>query len=271
MTKSATDPVPVNELLNQLNRMVFPSGSRLQYYYADYRLLREQDINANAMPAEMFEALRTNVGRSSALESVPLCATRIETPDVIEVVSGHHRIRAALAAGVVSGIVLLYRGLTNDEIRAKQLAHNSIAGSSDPQLVAEIYNQINSLEFKLESFIDPSIAKAVPDPVRVSQVDINPLGGAKSVSLLFLPTQYDSLEALIDTIPQDTDMLYLASREHYDKFRDAVLASKRAYDVRSIPTVIAHMAEVTYGEATRIIAEMEAAEAAAALVDKELE
>lgn len=241
--KTAAEVQEINTLLATLNALLFADNPRLGLAFVEYASLREQDVNANVMPSEMFAALTSNIGKHGSLESIPLCATR-EGSDVIEIVSGHHRIRAAKAAGHTQGVVLVYRGLTADEIRAKQLSHNSIAGSSDAQLVAEIFSQIGSVDAQLEAFIDPNLLDTVPEPVPVELVDVDPFAGTKVVTMLFLPTQLEMLEVLFDLIPAETDKLYLARRADFDRFREAVAAVRTGLEIRAVPTAVAHMAEI---------------------------
>ena len=125
----------INEMLSKVNVELFGKDGRIGLHFVELSDVREQDINANVMPAEMFNALVSNIEKHGALESVPLVANR-EGSEVLEIISGHHRIRSAREAGLAGTVVLRYCDLTAGEIRAKQLAHNSIQGTSDPQIVA---------------------------------------------------------------------------------------------------------------------------------------
>ncbi|RLC43118.1 MAG: chromosome partitioning protein ParB, partial [Candidatus Coatesbacteria bacterium] len=102
--------------------------------------LREQDINPNTMPKTMFDQLTINIKKRGTLESLPFCA---EVNGKYEIISGHHRIRAARAAGMDEVYILLdTSGLSRDEIIAKQLAHNNINGTVDPDLTLRLFEQI---------------------------------------------------------------------------------------------------------------------------------
>lgn len=241
MSKRAAD---INEMLETLNERLFGSEWRIGLHYVDdWDDLREQDLNANVMPPEMFNALVTNIEKNTALESIPLIANR-KGRDQKEIVSGHHRVRAARDAGIKGGLVLWYKDLTDDEIRAKQLAHNSISGSSDPEIVAEIFGEIQDLELQMEAFIDPSIADEVPDPMSFPQVDIDPLAEAKVVTLLFLPTQLDEFHNAVDLLASDVDEVYVAHQDAFDGFKEAVTRVRRELVVRNVPAAVSHMATI---------------------------
>lgn len=66
-------------------------GNGLEIWKVNIEDLKEQDVNARYMKAEMFERLTENIKGDGRLESLPFCAL---TDKGIEIVSGHHRIRA---------------------------------------------------------------------------------------------------------------------------------------------------------------------------------
>ena len=119
-------------------------GNGLELWKVHPSSLREQDVNARSMPKAMFERLAQTIARDKRLESLPLCA---KTERGLEIISGHHRVRAATAAGISEMFVLVdATGLTRSQIAAKQLAHNAIEGQDNEQLLAEIYRQIEDAE-----------------------------------------------------------------------------------------------------------------------------
>jgi ParB-like nuclease domain len=246
---SDLDPNPSDEALQtalaDLNKLAFGPSPRLRLEYVDIDELREQDVNANAMPADMFNALVSNIKNNEALESVPLCATRAGS-EVREIVSGHHRIRAGRKAGVKRALVLTYQDLTDSEIKAKQLAHNAISGTSDPQLILDIYNSIGDLSNQIESYIDPAqLAEAARAPsVPFQPLDIDPMDEARMATFFFLPTQLQDIKKAMDSLGMAPDVLYVGSRETYDQFRDAVHRVRLDCEVYSLPTALTTMAHI---------------------------
>jgi ParB-like chromosome segregation protein Spo0J len=247
----------VNAKLAEVNPMLFGPGARLGLYYARVADLHEQDINANVMPVGMFNALVGNIEKNGALESLALCATRAESPEKIEIVSGHHRIRAARQAGVEAVTVLLYRNLSLSEIRAKQLAHNAIAGKSDPEIVRELLGQIDNIADRMESYIDPDAFDQVPKAVEFKMVDIDPMADAKTVTVVFLPTQAQDFRTAMDLLSAQPDEVYVAHRAAFDAFRDAIQQAKAELDVVATPTAIAAMARLALERLAQLKAERE--------------
>lgn len=101
-------------------------GRNLALYKVSVDEIREQDLNARVMPPEMMERLAETVKTEGRLEQLPFTVLR---KGYFELVSGHHRVRAARAAGLVEIFVLAdTRDLSKSKVRAKQIAHNRISG-----------------------------------------------------------------------------------------------------------------------------------------------
>ena len=190
------------------------------------------------MTPEMFSQLTSNIANAETLESVPLLA---ETERGLEIVSGHHRIRAAIQAGVKSGLALVYSGLSSSQIRGKQLAHNSITGQDDPEILRRIYEQITEVQAQMEAFVDPKVFEAIPDAVSFTQADIDPLGELKYVTFAFLPVQKSDFDDTMLVMIADSDEVYVAHRDAFDDFKVALQRVRRECNVRSAPTAIAEM------------------------------
>ena len=98
MAEAATRKIEAKEAATVIEpQRVMELGNGLELWKVHPSSLREQDVNARAMPKAMFERLAQTIGRDKRLESLPLCA---KTDRGIEIISGHHRTRAATSAGV---------------------------------------------------------------------------------------------------------------------------------------------------------------------------
>jgi hypothetical protein len=74
--------------------------------------------------------------KTRVVQHVPLCA-KMELG--LEIISGHHRVRAATTAANSELFALVdVTGLTRSQTATKQIAHNSIQGRENEQLLAEI-------------------------------------------------------------------------------------------------------------------------------------
>lgn len=241
MAQEIRDVDQINERLAEISLLIFPDGLRL--YYADVDELREQNVNPRSMPQKMFEQLTENIQGAETLESAPLC---VRVGDGIDIISGHHRVRAARAAGVKHILVFLYEELSCSRIKSKQLAHNTISGQDDAELVARVWQEITDIQARFEAFVDPRLFKDVPEPVKFTQVDVDLVGTSRTVVIAFLPIQMTDFDAAVEAIvpKAEADAAYIADREIYEGWRQALHRVRNDMDVVAIPTAIAEMARL---------------------------
>lgn len=217
-------------------------GNGLELWKVHPSSLREQDVNARSMPKAMFERLAQTIARDKRLESLPLCA---KTERGLEIISGHHRTRAATAAGVSAIFIMVdVTGLTRSQIAAKQLAHNAIEGQDNEQLLAEIYRQIEDAESKLEAFIDAKLDIELPK-VKIEGLDVEI--DFKMVLLIFLPRVKERLDRALEYLRssgQRLDGVYIAAESDYAPLEKAVRKINEEYDVRVVADIIGKMADL---------------------------
>jgi ParB-like chromosome segregation protein Spo0J len=221
---------------------VLELGNGLELWKVHPSTLREQDVNARSMPKAMFERLAQTIARDKRLESLPLCA---KTERGLEIISGHHRVRAATAAGISEMFVLVdVTGLTRSQIAAKQLAHNAIEGQDNDQLLAEIYRQIEDAESKLEAFVDSKLDIEVPK-VKIEGLDVEI--DFKMVLLVFLPRVKERLDRALEYLRssgQRLDGVYIGADSDYSQLEKAVQKVNTEYDVRVVADIIGKMADL---------------------------
>src|SRR5213080_265249 len=221
---------------------VLELGNGLELWKVPPSALREQDVNARSMPKAMFERLSQTIGRDKRLESLPLCA---RTEKGLEIISGHHRTRAATAAGLSELFALVdVTGLSRSQIAAKQLAHNAIEGQDNEQLLAEIYRQIEDAESKLEAFVDQKLDVEVPR-VKIEGLDVEI--DFKTVLLIFLPRVKERLDRALEYLRssgQKLDGMYIAADSDYAPLERAVRKINEEYDVRVVADIIGKLADL---------------------------
>jgi hypothetical protein len=220
--------------------------------------LREQPINAQVMQPTEYERLVENVRNRGALESVPYCAQPVEDGP-IEVVSGHHRNRAAIQAGLTHAVVLVDHNLTRrSEIVAKQIAHNVLVGQQDPQLLRQLVAQITSVDDLLSTGLrDDALPSVADDDTVLATPSAN--FDWRTVTLTFLPHQFDRFAALIETLDGHQDLVGVAAIEAYEPFSRACGDYGRIAGVKSVGTVVSVLTEIASSAAARAAAESEAA------------
>lgn len=196
--------------------------------------LKEQDINAHAMDNAMFTQLKNNVEKRGALESVPLCALRNEK---IEIVSGHHRARAAKLANLKSIPALVdITGLSRSAVVAKQLAHNALVGYDDKSVIEILSKEMIELDHLVESYIK-NIDFVPVEEESAKSIDVNFYPEWRDVSFIFLPVTFNKLEELIGQT-NTTDLLGIASYEQYEPFCEALRQFKKFSCVKNTGAVL---------------------------------
>lgn len=214
-------------------------GSGISLCYADVNILKEQDLNARIMKEDMFEQLVQNIKKRGQLESLPYCAV---VGDKVEIISGHHRIKASKEAGLKKIPILLdYSGLNRSQISAKQLAHNSISGFDDKDVLREISKLITDVDDMLEAFVDVT-------PLQVDEetpvVHIGSELDWKQISLTFFKHQLDDLNELVKNLDQKPDVLGVARLSDFDEFVKTIKATQKFEDVKNLSTAVSVMIDI---------------------------
>jgi hypothetical protein len=230
-------------------------GDGLLMYNADLSKLREQDVNARIMPAAEFAQMVANIKKRGRLESVPYCVLSDSSNgnNVVETVSGHHRIKAAREAGITHAPILLdSSGLSRSEIVAKQLAHNRLVGFDDKETLSQLFTLLDSADDILESglagdLLDPGDDQL--DKLIAPKMNMD----WKQVTFMFLPHQLDDLTTLLDSIGT-ADLVAVASIDQFEEFLKAAVNYGKLKDIRNAGMAVALLTTV----ALREIAESEA-------------
>lgn len=201
----------------------------------------EQDINAHSMSREMFSQLTENIKENGVMESFPLSTM---TDRGIEIISGHHRMRAVRAAGIDYAFTILYvNGLSRDEIISKQLSHNSIFGEDDPELVKRLFNSIGDVDLQISAFVDPSMFK-IDFKGQTDITDINIQFDYIPVSIVFFPEQKNRFDEAIEALGEKNDEILIADKKYFDEFKKALNTTKEFDNIKSVGATLARMSQI---------------------------
>lgn len=185
--------------------------------------------NARYMTGDQLRRLIENIRRDRGLTSVPLIY-RHEEDGRVEILSGNHRVEAAVAAGVTEGWVMEIVTRCSPERRvAIQLSHNAITGQDDPNQLKALYDELD-LEFKLYSGLTDDAFKM--DPLDISGLS---LAGAtyEEITLLFLPEQADAFRQAVQKFGKrkgETE-IYAATLEDWQRLFDTIVKVKDSYKI----------------------------------------
>jgi hypothetical protein len=225
----------------------------------DPRRLKLLEVNARYMRHETFMRLVENVRRDGVLTSAPFCAIwkyeRADDPiprhedtgdPIYEVLSGNHRVQAAVAADLAEIEVMVTDDpLRPDQRKAIQLSHNSITGEDDPALLKTIYTSIVDTDLRFYSGLDDKTLQLLD---KVTPVSIGERGlQFQAVSLVFLPTEAKLAEDTLALIKHETASAkrrWIARWEDYDAYMDQMERVHAAYDIKNVATALMILLEI---------------------------
>ena len=220
----------------------FALGDGLEVWFVNVSDLKEQSVNARVMTSEAFNQLSDNIKRDNRLESLPLCAY---VDGELEIVSGHHRVRAAKKAGILEVWVLVdVTGMSRDRIRSKQLSHNSLQGMDDKEIVAAIFSEIVDGDARIAAFVDGEEPFS-KDSVTLTTSELEVEFKTRVASIAFLPVQMVEFKHALELLTNlEPDEAYLAGLDEYDTLLAAVGETEKTFDIHSVPTIFAKMAQI---------------------------
>lgn len=215
--------------------------------------VKEQDLNAQVMQPREFERLTENIRMRGALEQLPYCY-QPDGEGVIEVVSGHHRLRAARQAGLSEVWVLVdTMPMRRTEVTAKAIAHNIIHGTPDENVLRELVATIDNVDDLLTTGLPEEFLPLVDDDntqLQIPHADFD----WRIVYLSFLPGQMADFQAAVEQIERQAEFVGVAQLDQFEEFAKACYTYGRLMNVKSISTTVAMLTEL----AVKAIDEMQA-------------
>lgn len=229
---------------------VYEMGDGYAIYKVHIDALRERDKNARIMTQFKFDRLAENVKANGGLyESLPL-VTPIENkggnPEFL-IISGHHRIRAARSANLTEiHVIVIERKLKKDEIIAKQLSHNALNGEDDPNVLKELYLEIEEINFRIDSGLTDHEVNVEMSPVKINDIQIEL--DYELINILFLPRQTKKLEeifAYIDANQKETvKTTMIADKADFERFAEQAREIHKRDNIINVSAIVARMIEI---------------------------
>lgn len=211
----------------------------------DPKTLTLLEENARYMRHEQFANLVANIRRDGDLTQIPFVWYDTNT-DTRHVLSGNHRVMAAMEAGLTEIKWLETSDPLNKSQRlAIQLSHNAIAGEDDASILAKLYQEIDDLEMKQYSGLDDKALNLL----REAQVDSlqEPKLEFQTLSYVFLPGDGDEVmrvfEEAVKYASKATET-WLARYEDHFRLLQAVEEASSSYDVRNRSAALTYILDI---------------------------
>ncbi|MFE7330800.1 ParB N-terminal domain-containing protein [Streptomyces sp. NPDC057565] len=204
----------------------------------DPRQLTPLDMNARFFRKEEWDRLVANIAADGCLTSVPLIYGAGEYEEGRELIlSGNHRTAAAVEVGLEAiDCMLIDDPQQKDELLARQLSHNSIAGQDDPATLKALYDQIEDVDWRAYSGLDDDVlgllAEVSPEGLSEANLDF------ATVSLIFLPNELEAARKAFDDARMGQNASWLAARADYEQTLDTLASTHAAHKVGNVATAL---------------------------------
>jgi len=201
-----------------------------------------REKNARYMSSAEITRLVENVRRDGRLTSSVLVCQNADGS--LELLSGHHRTKAAIMAGVAPiPAIVITDPLDEQQKVAIQLAHNAIAGQDDPSILADLYSALDLNWKKYSGLTDDDVKK-------FGSLSLDGVGslGVKyeELNLIFLPADLEVVDEALKRFEKSgcAKRVMVARFEDFDAFFDAVVRTKRLTRVLNNASSIAIMTQL---------------------------
>jgi ParB-like chromosome segregation protein Spo0J len=201
------------------------------------------------MAPYQMEILTETMKRHQRLESMPLCCFEVTKGGNRElcIIDGHHRVRAALAAGLVTGYVLVIEEeLTREQIVSRQLAHNALTGYDEDAVLADLLAEITDTQLRRETGLELADLKERPALDALQAAELIP---AEAVVLLFAPGErqkWDRAIKLLELLKaaEKTQEVQVADFKDFDSFAKGIRQVCRAEKITNVTKALAALSEL---------------------------
>lgn len=198
--------------------------------------LKSQEVNARFMRGDMFRQLVDNLRRDGSLTSVPLVRP---DGDGHRILSGHHRIAAAVEAGIVQAdCMVLDEDISREQEVALVLSHNSLSGEDDPATLVAMYDELQDTDWRAYSGLDDRALELLDDVTTdgLSEANLE----FSTVQFVFLPHERDEAEAALFEAKKRGAGIenWCAALAQYEDTLDAIETTQAAYGIGNIATAL---------------------------------
>lgn len=207
------------------------------------RDLKLLEVNARYMKPDEFNLLVENIKRDGTLSSVPFCC--YDDDWNLEVLSGNHRVKAAIEAGLEEiSVMITEEELTREQKTAIALSHNSISGQDDYAILKQMYESIDSVEFKKYSGLDDETLEMLE---KVGNQSMSAIGlDFQVLNVVVLPTELQVAKNIIDEAKKQVkrNTALTLRYEDYDKWLDTLDDVGSALGIKNTATALLAMLSV---------------------------
>lgn len=190
---------------------------KTEFKQLNIREIEESPINAQLMGQSDFNRLVKNIKKDGCLTSTVL-VMRQEGKKYM-CISGHHRVRAAIKAGITDVPCLIMDEVDESTRIRLQLSHNDIHGEPDEELLLVLQNKLNSIDIELINNIKQECENELKE-ITVDKIEF------RYVSVCQLPESADVLNDMIQEV--DGEQKWLIEKQEYEDLKIALSKAFKA-------------------------------------------
>jgi uncharacterized ParB-like nuclease family protein len=180
------------------------------YEEIEIRNIRESELNPQVMKKLDFNRLVKNIKKDGILTSAPLLMRQEEKKYIC--ISGHHRIKAAIKAGLKKIICAITSEVDISTRLRLQLIHNDIHREPDPEVVKLLQQKISKEDLKLCEIMIDQVEKE-DEIIEVKLPDF------RYINICLLPESEELFKELIDLLSDDDSEKYIVEKEDYQHIK----------------------------------------------------
>ena len=229
-----------NATLEHISRQVFGEAAKLMV--VDPRELVLLKKNARVFKKDTFKQLTDNVRKDGRLSSMPLCY-RMEDGK-LEVLSGNHRVQAAIQAGLAHILVLvLEKELSRAEQIAIQLSHNALVGEDDQVILAELWASIDDITAQLYAGLSSDTVE------NLEKIDLVPFTTpqiySRTLTFAFVDDEAERLNGVLESLEAlPVKSAYVQPLKDFDRFFDLLEVAKKKCGVRNTSLAMLQLMDI---------------------------
>lgn len=201
------------------------------------------EVNARFMKADEFQKLVENVKRDGCLTQLPFCVYNDNWE--LEVLSGNHRVQAAIAAGLEEiDVQITEDTLTKDQRIGIQLSHNAISGQDDMAILKQLYESIDDVNMKAYSGLDDETLKILEN-INTQSMSYSGLQ-YQVLNLMFLPSEIEGIKETFKDIMKEVrqNEALMLSMSEYDKYLDTLVEVSKGSRIKNTAVGFMAMLEI---------------------------
>jgi len=186
-----------------------------------FRSILEADINPQQMKDGDFKRLVNSIKKDGVLTS-SILVQNIGNGKY-RCISGHHRIKAAIKAGLNEAECIIVKDIDESTRIRLQLQHNDIHGEPDQSLVQELKKSLLEEDLKL---VAKDLGEAIDGDTNIEYEE--PL--YSYVNICLMPESEKEFTQLLDQLCTDESKKYILEKEEYMHLRKCLsLAFQRGF------------------------------------------